>query len=114
MIKTRSEKRIIRHKRVRAKVIGTAKKPRFSIFKSNKDIYAQLIDDSKGNTLVAFDSRKTKAKTLTEKSKEVGSEIAKLAKEKKISTVVFDRSGYLYTGVIKILADSARDNGLKF
>lgn len=114
MIKTRAEKRIVRKRRVRAKISGTESRPRLSVFKSNKAIYAQIINDEKGATLVSFDSRKAKSKTPKERAKEVGIEIAKLAIEKKITAVVFDRSGYLYTGVIKTLADGAREGGLKF
>ncbi len=111
---TRNQKRKIRQRRIRSKIVGTLKKPRFSVFKSNKDLYVQLIDDIKGNTIISFDSRKIKQQTLSEKAKEIGTEIAKLAKEKKIKEVVFDRSGYVYKGVIKILADTAREGGLKF
>lgn len=98
---------------MRAKINGTAKRPRLCVFKSNKYIYAQLIDDEKGATL-AYASSEKSAKSLLEQSKEVGTLIAERAKEKKIKEVVFDRSGYLYTGRIKAFADSARDAGLKF
>lgn len=111
---SREQKRKKRHNRVRAKVAGTIERPRLSVFKSNKDIYVQLIDDVKGVTLAASSSLKIKDKTLLEKSKIVGLEIAKLALAKKFSKVVFDRSGYLYTGIIKTLADSAREGGLEF
>ena len=114
MNKTRFEKRKIRQRRVRAKVRGTSEKPRLAVFKSNTAIYVQLIDDMKSITLVSSDSRKMKGSTLTERAKEVGAEIAKLAKEKKVEAVVFDRGGFTYTGVVKVLADSARENGLKF
>lgn len=113
-MKTRTERRKIRQRRVRTKVQGTSDKPRLSVFKSNTAVYAQLIDDVKGETLLSFDSRKAKSKTLSEKATEVGAEIAKLAKDKKIETVVFDRAGYRYTGVIKNLAEEARKGGLKF
>lgn len=111
---SREQKRKKRHNRVRAKVAGTADRPRLSVFKSNKDIYVQLIDDIKGVTLVAANSLKISDKTLSEKSNIIGLEIAKRAKDKSISKVVFDRSGYLYTGLIKALADSAREGGLEF
>lgn len=111
---SREQKRKKRHNRVRAKVAGTIERPRLSVFKSNKDIYVQLIDDIKGVTLVSANSLKIEGKTLSEKSILVGHEIAKLAKDKKITKVVFDRSGYLYTGLIKALADSAREGGLEF
>ncbi len=111
---SREQKRKKRHNRVRAEVAGTADRPRLSVFKSNKDIYVQLIDDIKGVTLVAANSLKISDKTLSEKSNIIGLEIAKRAKEKNVSKVVFDRSGYLYTGLIKALADSAREGGLEF
>ena len=111
---SREQKRKKRHNRVRAKVAGTIERPRLSVFKSNKDVYVQLIDDTKGLTLVAANSLKITDKTLSEKSKIIGLEIAKLAQAKNISKVVFDRSGYLYTGLIKTLADSAREGGLEF
>jgi large subunit ribosomal protein L18 len=111
---SREQKRKKRHNRVRAKIAGTLDRPRLSVFKSNKDVYVQLIDDTNGKTLVAANSLKMSKKTMTEKAKEIGLEIAKLAKAKNISKVVFDRSGYLYTGLIKTLADSAREGGLEF
>ncbi len=103
-----------RKARIRAKIHGTKERPRLSIFKSHKYIYAQIIDDDKGHTLVAFDSKQSKAKKPLERAEEVGTEIAKKAKEAKITKVVFDRSGYLYTGKIKMVADSARKGGLEF
>lgn len=94
-----------RHKRIRATISGTAEKPRLSVFRSNKFIYAQLIDDVKGHTFV--EAHDVDAKT-------VGVEIAKKAKKIKLEKVVFDRGGYLYTGKIKAVADAAREGGLKF
>jgi len=111
---SREQKRKKRHNRVRAKVAGTIERPRLSVFKSNKDVYVQLIDDIKGVTLVSSNSLKIDGKTMLEKAKVIGLEIAKKAQEKKLSKVVFDRSGYLYTGIIKTLADSAREGGLEF
>lgn len=111
---SREQKRKKRHNRVRAKVAGTIERPRLSVFKSNKDVYVQLIDDVKGVTLAAANSLKIKDKPLSEKAKLIGLEIAKIAKTKDISKIVFDRSGYLYTGLIKTLADSAREGGLEF
>ncbi len=99
---------------MRAKVAGTADRPRLSVFKSNRDVYVQLIDDVAGKTLAAANSMKVSGKSMSEKAKLVGSEIAKNGKAKNISKVVFDRSGYLYTGLIKLLADSAREGGLEF
>lgn len=103
-----------RKARIRAKVNGTALRPRLAVFKSHKYIYAQIIDDVKGHTLVAADSRKGKGKTPVERAKELGVEIAKKAKAAKIDKVVFDRGGFLYTGKIKMVADAAREGGLVF
>lgn len=111
---SREQKRKRRHNRVRAKVAGIADRPRLSVFKSNKDVYVQLIDDAQGITLVSSNSLKIKDKTMLEKAKIIGLDIAKLAQTKSVTKVVFDRSGYLYTGVIKTLADSAREGGLEF
>jgi large subunit ribosomal protein L18 len=104
--------------RIRAKIAGTAQKPRLSVFRSNAEIYAQLIDDDKGVTLAAASSR---AKDITaqkgtkvEKSKLVGQAIALKAKELGIETVVFDRGGNLYHGRVKAVADGAREGGLVF
>lgn len=94
-----------RHKRIRSTISGTSDRPRLSIFRSNKFIYAQLIDDAKGHTFAHAQSADAKA---------VGVDIAKKAKAKKIEKVVFDRGGYLYTGKIKAVADAAREGGLKF
>jgi len=103
-----------RHKKIRSVLSGTTERPRLSVFKSNKYITAQIIDDTKGNTLVSFSSRDAKAKTPAEKAFEVGKEIAKKAKAANISKVVFDRSGYLFTGKIKSVAMGAREGGLIF
>jgi large subunit ribosomal protein L18 len=106
-----------RHRRIRAKVAGTDERPRLSIFRSNKHIYAQIINDEIGKTLVSAsdsESKSTKGKGKLDVSKLVGEEIAKKAKEKKISKVVFDRSGYLYTGRVKQVAEGARAGGLDF
>lgn len=104
-----------RHRRIRAKVSGTAVRPRFSIFRSNKHIYAQIIDDSLGKTLVsASDAEMKSVKGKLETSKAVGEEIAKRAKGKNITKVVFDRSGYLYAGRVKQIAEGARSGGLDF
>lgn len=108
------QNRIRRHKRVRSQVSGTAESPRLSVFRSNTSIYAQLIDDKTGKVLLAASSLKMKKGKGIEASKQVGIEIAKLAKEKKIVKCVFDRGGYLYHGRIKALADGAREGGLQF
>ena len=103
-----------RKSRIRAKVNGTSERPRLAIFKSNKFMYAQVIDDTKGRTLAAADTRSLKGKTPVERAKELGAEIAQKAKAAKIGKVVFDRGGFLYTGKIKIVADAAREGGLEF
>lgn len=112
--KLKQQKMERRQKRIRAKISGTKEIPRLSVFKSNKFIYAQLIDDVAGNTIAAFSSALSKAKTPLEKATEVGMGIAKAALDKKIEKVVFDRSGYIYIGKIKAIAEGARKGGLKF
>lgn len=114
-INTKSEQRTRRRKRIRAKVSGTASIPRLAVFKSLKYMYAQLIDDENGVTLAAATSKGVKVKNgKTEAAKLIGTEIAKKASEKKITKVVFDRGGYIYTGRVKALADGAREGGLNF
>lgn len=103
-----------RRKRIRAKIFGTADKPRLSVFKSNKYISVQLIDDTSGKTLAAASSQEAKGKNMLEKAMAVGEKIAQQAKVKNISMAVFDRSGYLYTGSVSSLAEGARKGGLKF
>jgi large subunit ribosomal protein L18 len=112
-VKARSNKREKRKLRVRSKVYGTKDKPRFSVFRSLKHIYAQLIDDRAGKTLVYAQSNGEKG-TKSEQAFELGKELAKAAVEKKIKEVVFDRNGYRYHGRVKSLADGAREGGLKF
>lgn len=115
---SRNGLRLKRHRRVRAKVNGTTEMPRLSVYRSNKYIYAQIIDDSTGTTLVsASSSEKALGLASTsniEAAKTVGQEIAKRAVSKGLESVVFDRSGYLYHGRIQALADAAREAGLKF
>lgn len=110
--KTRN--RIKRHKKVRARVSGTKEIPRLSIYKSNKRIYAQIIDDEGCTTIVSTLTDSKKGKTMTQKATEAGKEIAKKAIEKKIESVVFDRGGFLYAGKVKAFAEGAREGGLKF
>ena len=100
--------------RIRGRVSGTAERPRMSVFRSNTGIYVQLIDDLAGRTLAAASSKGLEGGTKTEVSAKVGKEIAKIALEKGIETVVFDRNGYLFHGRVKSLADAAREAGLKF
>ena len=104
-------------RRIRGKISGTAERPRFSVFRSNKEIYVQLIDDATGNTLLAASTRdKDFARTGTkiEQSKSIGTVAAKKAAEKGITEVVFDRGGFLYHGRVKAVAEGAREGGLKF
>ncbi|MCM1290757.1 MAG: 50S ribosomal protein L18 [Prevotella sp.] len=100
--------------RIRGKISGTAERPRMSVFRSNKAIYVQVIDDLAGNTLCSASSKGLEGGTKTEVSAKVGEEIAKRALEKGINEVVFDRNGYLFHGRVKSLADAARKGGLKF
>lgn len=112
--KVKTEKRIRRHNRIRAKVKGTKKVPRLSVFKSNTSMYAQIIDDENGKTIISVSLDKSKKGSSLDKAKKLGEDLAKKATEKKIKKVVFDRGGYIYTGKIKALADGAREGGLKF
>lgn len=107
----------IRHT-IRRKISGTAEKPRLAIFRSNTDIYAQLIDDSKGVTIAAASSKdkdiKAQSGTKSDKGKLVGAALARKAGELNVKEVVFDRGGYLYHGRVKAVADGAREGGLQF
>ena len=100
--------------RIRGKISGTAERPRMSVFRSNKAIYVQVIEDLSGTTLAAASSKGISEGTKVEIAAKVGVEIAKKAVEKGIAEVVFDRNGYLYHGRVKSLADAARKGGLKF
>ena len=100
--------------RIRGKISGTTARPRMSVYRSNKSIYVQVIDDLNGTTLAAASSKGITEGTKTEIAAKVGEEIAKKAVEKGINEVVFDRNGYLYHGRVKSLADAARKGGLKF
>ena len=113
----RKEERERRHERVRNKISGTAERPRLCVFRSNSHLYAQIIDDVAANTLVAASTLDKEVKTKhsnKEAAKEVGALVAKRALEKNIKQVVFDRGGYIYHGVIKELAEAAREGGLEF
>jgi len=113
----RKMERTRRHIRVRRKISGTAERPRLCVYRSNTNIYVQIIDDVAGNTLVSASTLDKEVKTKhanKEAAKEVGTLIAKKALDKKIDTVVFDRGGYIYHGVVKELAEAAREGGLKF
>ena len=118
--KSRSASRVRRHLRVRKRVFGTTERPRLSIFRSINEIYAQVIDDIDGNTLIAASSidKDLRAKMAglkkSEQAKLVGQAVAERAKGKGIEAVVFDRGGFRYTGRVKALADGAREGGLEF
>ena len=115
MSTTRSARRLRIRRGVRNKIAGTAERPRLSVFKSNKAIYAQIIDDAKGATIAATSSIDLGIKNNTvEQSKSVGSKLAEKAKAAGIDSVVFDRGGYQYHGQVKALAEGAREGGLKF
>ncbi|MBG0777206.1 MAG: 50S ribosomal protein L18 [Desulfovibrionaceae bacterium] len=119
MNKTKKEQRMRRKMRIRKKIFGTAERPRLIVFRSNAHMYVQVVDDETGNTLVSTSSLVMAKDGSTvhankEGASEVGKAIAKLALEKNIEQVVFDRNGYLYHGRIKALADGAREGGLKF
>ncbi|GEP20120.1 50S ribosomal protein L18 [Pediococcus argentinicus] len=105
-----------RHSRVRAKISGTAECPRLNVYRSNKNIYAQIIDDVAGVTLVSASTIDSEVSggSKTEVASQVGALVAKRAVEKKIENVVFDRGGYIYHGRVQALAEAARENGLKF
>ena len=113
----RKMERTRRHIRVRRKISGTAERPRLCVYRSNKNLYVQIIDDVAGNTLVQASTLDKEIKTKyanKEAAKELGKLIAKRALDKKIETVVFDRGGYIYHGVVKELAEAAREGGLSF
>ena len=113
----RKAERVRRHKRVRNKISGTAECPRLSVFRSNTNLYVQVIDDENQVTLVSASTLDKEVKTKKankEAAKELGTLIAKKAKAKKIETVVFDRGGYLYHGRVEALATAAREKGLEF
>jgi len=116
----KNQKRIERHNRIRNKITGTPERPRLNIFKSSKHIYAQVIDDATGTTLVSASTQdkelreKVAELTKQEAAKLVGKTVGERAKEKDINAVVFDRGGYLYHGRVKLLAEGARESGLEF
>ncbi len=113
---TRHELRARRHRRVRKKVDGTAERPRLVVFRSNRGIFAQLVDDDSGRTLASASwlSLKGFKGTKTDQAAEVGKALAKAARSAGVEEVVFDRGGFLYHGRVKALADGAREGGLKF
>ena len=117
---SRSKVRVKKHKRLRIRFSGTAERPRLAVFRSNNHMYAQVIDDTVGNTLVSASTLEKDVKAELEKTNDVsaaaylGTVIGKRALEKGITTVVFDRGGFIYQGKIKALADAAREAGLEF
>ena len=114
---SRNDARKVRHERVTTKVFGTSDCPRLCVFRSNTNIYAQIINDEDGSTLVSASSldKELKLKNLnTEAASKVGASLAKKAKKAGIKNVVFDRGGYMYHGRVKALAEAARENGLEF
>lgn len=116
----KNQERIVRHKRVRRKVVGTSERPRLAVFRSLSHVYAQVIDDAQGITLASASTLDADVKSLiegkskSEQAKIVGETVAKRAMEKGITEVVFDRGGYIYIGRVQALADGAREAGLKF
>lgn len=116
----RNKKRVERHNKIRNKIVGTPERPRLNVFRSSTNIYAQIIDDAAGNTIVQASTKdkdildRIAEMTKVEAAKLVGAELAKRAQEKGIKSVVFDRGGYLYHGRVKSLAEGARENGLDF
>ena len=118
--KSRSEVRVNKHRKLRNRFSGTAERPRLAVFRSNNHMYAQIIDDTVGNTLVSASTLEKEVKAELEKTNNVdaaaylGTVIAKRAIEAGINTVVFDRGGFIYQGKIKALADAAREAGLEF
>ncbi len=112
----KSKRRLKIRRGIRKNVVGTQDRPRLAVFKSNKAIYAQVIDDSKGHTLASYNSVQAgvKGNATVESSKEVGKKLAEVAKATGVSEVIFDRGGYKYHGQIKALAEGAREGGLVF
>lgn len=113
VLKRKLSLRIKRKKRIRAKISGSEQNPRISVFKSNRTLYIQAIDDVKNITLAAVDGRKLNVKANKEGATKIAAEFAKILKAKKIEQGVFDRNGYVYHGVIAALADSLRENGIR-
>jgi large subunit ribosomal protein L18 len=113
---TKRQARERRHRRIRGKVAGTAERPRLAVFRSNRGIFAQLVDDELGHTLAAASwlNLKSFSGNKTDQAAEVGKALAAAAKQAGIETCVFDRGGYLYHGRVKALAEGAREGGLKF
>lgn len=109
----KTTKRARRHTRIRARVSGSAAMPRLAVFKSNTAVYAQLIDDEKGVTLASASTKTAKGGSMGEKAVAIGKVIAEAAKAKGVEKAVFDRGGFIYTGLVKAVADGAREGGLR-
>jgi large subunit ribosomal protein L18 len=114
VLSLKQQKRDRRHRRVRAKVIGSAERPRLCVYKSNTRIVAQIINDELGVTLAAVSSSEEKGKTPRERAEQAAATLAKSAGEKGVKAVVFDRGGFQYVGTVKAFADAARSAGLTF
>jgi len=114
MIRSKLQLRLRRKKRIRARIHGSARRPRLTVFRSLQQVTVQVIDDDAGKTLVAASTREVKAKPTVEGAKKLGTLIAKKAKEAKITSIVFDRNAYAYHGIVKAVADAAREGGLQF
>lgn len=113
-MKKKDEKRIRLKKKIRSRIRGTSARPRLSVFRSNKFIYAQVVNDETGKTIAEASDVKIKKGTKTERAKEVGRLLSQALNDAKINEVVFDRNGFKYTGRIKLVADEARAQGIKF
>lgn len=111
---TKSNRRLRIRRGIRKKIAGTSERPRLSVYKSNKAVYAQIVDDTKGHTLVAVNSTEVGTNSNVDGSKQVGLKLAEKAKAAGIENIVFDRGGYQYHGRVKALAEGAREGGLKF
>ena len=114
MIRSKLQNRLQRKRRIRARIRGTAARPRLTVYRSLTQVTVQLVDDDAGKTLVAASTREAKAKPTVEGAKKLGALVAKKAKEAKITSIVFDRNAYAYHGIVQALADAAREGGLKF
>ncbi len=111
---SKNAQRVVRHRRIRAAVAGTAERPRLCVYRSNRFVYAQLIDDSAGTTLAAADSRTEKGDTPLLRAAAVGEAMAKKAKALNVTKAVFDRGGFRYQGIVAAVAEGARSGGLEF
>jgi large subunit ribosomal protein L18 len=115
-VRTKQQQRLLRRRRIRAKIRGNAERPRLSVYRSNRGVFAQLIDDDSGRTLASASWTEAELRKLDsmEQAKRAGELLAERAKAAGVETVIFDRGGYRYHGRVKALADGARENGLKF